>query len=66
VPRDADEEALNQAYRKAAKAHHPDLNAGDPDAGRRFRQIASAIEILRNTKERGQHQPAGQYRASHQ
>src|SRR5258708_40353431 len=47
VRSDADDEALNQAYRQAAKAHHPDLNAGDPDAPRRLRQIATAIEFLR-------------------
>ena len=47
VGSDADDEALNKAFRQAAKAHHPDLNAGDPDAARRFRQIATAIEILR-------------------
>jgi len=52
VARDADDEALNRAYRKAAKAHHPDLNAGDPNASRRFRQITTAIEILRDAKER--------------
>jgi curved DNA-binding protein CbpA len=52
VPPDADEEALNNAYRKAAKAHHPDLNAGDPDAAHRFRRIATAIEIPRNTDRR--------------
>ncbi len=52
VRSDADDEALIKAYRKAAKAHHPDLNAGDPDAPRRFSQIATAIEILRNPQQR--------------
>src|SRR5258707_9316708 len=52
VRSDADDEALNKAYRQAAKAHHPDLNAGDPDAPRRFRQIATAIEILRDAEQR--------------
>jgi len=52
VRSDADDEALIKAYRKAAKAHHPDLNAGDPDAARRFSQIATAIEILRNPQQR--------------
>jgi len=52
VGADADDEALNRAYRKAAKAHHPDLNAGDPDAARRFKQIAAAIEILRDAGRR--------------
>ena len=52
VRSDADDEALSKAYRKAAKAHHPDVNAGDPDAARRFRQIANAIEILRGAEQR--------------
>jgi curved DNA-binding protein CbpA len=52
VRSDADDEALNKAYRKAAKAHHPDLNAGDPDAPRRFSQIASAFKILRDPQQR--------------
>src|SRR5712692_9069483 len=52
VRSDADDEALIKAYRKAAKAHHPDLNASDPDAPRRFRQIATAIEILRDAERR--------------
>jgi hypothetical protein len=52
VRSDADDEALRKAYHKAAKAHHPDLNAGDPDAPRRFNQIATAIEILRNPERR--------------
>jgi curved DNA-binding protein CbpA len=47
-----DDEALIKAYRKAAKAHHPDLNSGDPDAARRFTQITAAIEILRNPESR--------------
>jgi curved DNA-binding protein CbpA len=52
VGSDADDAALSKAYRKAAKEHHPDLNAGDPDASRRFRQIATAIEILRDAEQR--------------
>jgi DnaJ domain len=52
VRSDADDEALRKAYHKAAKANHPDLNAGDPDAPRRFGQIATAIEILRNPQQR--------------
>jgi curved DNA-binding protein CbpA len=27
---DADNDAIRAAFRKAAKAHHPDLNEGDP------------------------------------
>jgi len=52
VRRGDDAEALQSAFRKAAKANHPDLNAGDPDAPRRFRQIAAAYAILRDAEHR--------------
>jgi hypothetical protein len=52
VRRGDDAETLQGAYRNAAKAYHPDLNPGDPDAARRFRQIASAYAILRNPEHR--------------
>src|SRR5258707_9993472 len=45
-------EALQSAFRNAAKANHPDLNPGDPDAPRRFRQITAAYAILRDAEHR--------------
>jgi tetratricopeptide (TPR) repeat protein len=52
VRADDDEQAITEAFRKAAKAHHPDLNPDDPDAVLRFRQIISASTILRDVKQR--------------
>jgi hypothetical protein len=52
VSPDASDEALKTAYRKLAKMHHPDLNPDDPDAARRFRQVAAAIAILCDDKRR--------------
>jgi hypothetical protein len=49
---DDDAETLQNAFRKAAKANHPDLHAGDPDAPKRFRQIAAAYAILRDAEQR--------------
>jgi hypothetical protein len=49
---DDDAETLKDAFRKAAKANHPDLHAGDPDAAKRFRQIAGAYAILRDAEQR--------------
>jgi DnaJ domain len=49
---DAGDEALKVAYRSRAKMHHPDLNPNDPDAARRFRQLAAAIEVLCDGKRR--------------
>jgi curved DNA-binding protein CbpA len=49
---DDDAEGLRNAFRKAAKANHPDLHAGDPDAPIRFRQIVEAYDILRDAEQR--------------
>jgi curved DNA-binding protein CbpA len=49
---DDNAEGLRRAFRKAAKANHPDLHTGDPDAPMRFRQIVEAYEILRDAERR--------------
>jgi len=49
---DDDAEAVNRAFRKAVKAHHPDLHPTDPDAQARFRQIIAAAAVLRDAKQR--------------
>jgi len=49
---DDDAEGLRDAFRKAAKAYHPDHHAGDPDAPVRFREIVEAYEILRDAEQR--------------
>ena len=43
---DDDAERLRAAFRKVAKATHPDNNPGDPDAAHRFRRIVRAHDIL--------------------
>jgi tetratricopeptide (TPR) repeat protein len=47
-----DAEALKRAFRKAVKAHHPDLHPGDPDAPERFRQLIAANALLRDVRQR--------------
>jgi curved DNA-binding protein CbpA len=49
---DDDSEELRAAFRKAAKASHPDINPDDPDASSRFRQIVRAHEILSEPEQR--------------
>ena len=49
---DDDAEEIRTAFRKAAKATHPDTNAGDPDAPLRFRQIVRANAILSDAEQR--------------
>jgi tetratricopeptide (TPR) repeat protein len=49
---DDDAEALKKAFRKAVKAHHPDLNPDDPAAVERFTKIIAANACLRDAKAR--------------
>jgi curved DNA-binding protein CbpA len=51
LPED-DAEGLRAAFRKAAKANHPDNNPGDPDAALRFRRIIRANAILSDERQR--------------
>ena len=51
LPRD-DAESLRTAFRQAVKGTHPDLHPGDPDAGKKFRQIVRAQEILLDSEQR--------------
>jgi tetratricopeptide (TPR) repeat protein len=52
VPRDATDEAVRIAFRKAAKAHHPDLNLGDPAAEPQLRQVIAAYKALKTAPQR--------------
>jgi curved DNA-binding protein CbpA len=47
VPRNASDERIRTAFRKAAKACHPDHNAEDPTADLQIRQVIAAYELLR-------------------
>jgi curved DNA-binding protein CbpA len=49
---DDDADSLRAAFRKAAKAHHPDNNPGDADAAQRFRRIVRAHAILSDEEQR--------------
>ena len=48
IPRDASPEDIKRAYRKAARAHHPDVNRDDDEAEDRFKDASRAYEMLTN------------------
>ncbi|HET6967501.1 MAG TPA: DnaJ C-terminal domain-containing protein [Ornithinibacter sp.] len=52
VPQDADAAAIKKAYRKLARKHHPDQNAGDTAAEQRFKDIGEAHAVLADPKQR--------------
>lgn len=55
VPKDADQTAIKKAYRKLARQHHPDHNAGDDKAETRFKEIGEAYAVLSDPEQRGQY-----------
>jgi DnaJ-class molecular chaperone len=52
VARTATDKEIQSAYRKLARKHHPDVNAGDKGAERRFKEIGEAHEVLSDPDKR--------------
>ena len=52
VSRTATDEEIRAAYRKLAKANHPDLNPGSKDAEHRFKEISAAYAIVGDAEKR--------------
>jgi molecular chaperone DnaJ len=46
VERSASTEEIKRAYRIAARRHHPDANPDDAEAEARFKEVATAYEVL--------------------
>lgn len=46
VPETASAKEIKKAYRRLAREHHPDKNAGDPEAERRFKEVQEAYDVL--------------------
>ena len=49
---DAGADAIKVAWRRLAKANHPDVNPDDPAAAERFQAVQAAYEVLRAAEER--------------
>jgi hypothetical protein len=49
---DATFEEAKAAWRRLAKANHPDVRPGDAEAAERFRRVQAAWDVLRQAEER--------------
>jgi curved DNA-binding protein CbpA len=49
---DAAQKQIKAAFHRLAKESHPDLNAGDPTAEKRFKELTQAYEILGDPESR--------------
>ena len=52
ISREASQDDIRKAYRRLAKKNHPDLHPGDKAAEARFKEIASAYDIVGDDKKR--------------
>lgn len=59
VGRDASQEDIKAAYRKLARKWHPDVNAGDAAAEKRFKEINEAHEVLGDPETRRKYDTLG-------
>lgn len=59
VSKNATEDEIKKAYRKAAKANHPDLHPDDKEAEARFKEINEAYEVLSDSNKRARYDQFG-------
>jgi DnaJ-class molecular chaperone len=59
VAKTASADEIRRAYRKLARAHHPDVNPGDAKAEAQFKKIAAAYEVLSDEKKRSAYDEFG-------
>lgn len=52
VPRTATQKEIRQAYRRLARQHHPDVNAGNKASEERFKEINEAHSVLSDPEKR--------------
>ncbi len=59
VDKSVSEDELKKAYRKAAKKYHPDLNPGDKEAEKNFKEVNEAYEVLSDGEKRARYDQFG-------
>ena len=59
VSRDADDAAIKKAYRALAKKYHPDMNPGDKEAEKKFKEASEAYAVLSDAEKRRQYDQFG-------
>ena len=59
ISQDADTEAVKKAYRKMARKYHPDVNPGDKEAEKKFKQANEAYQVLSDPEKRKKYDKYG-------
>lgn len=61
VDKNATQDDIKKAYRKQARKHHPDLNPGDKEAEKKFKELNEANEVLSNPENRSKYDKYGEH-----
>ena len=59
IDRNAGEAEIKKAYRALAKKYHPDMNPGDTEAEKKFKEASEAYAILSDEEKRRQYDQFG-------
>ncbi|GHV54526.1 chaperone protein DnaJ [Synergistales bacterium] len=59
VSRNASADEIKKAYRKLTRKYHPDVNQGDAEAGKKFKEINEAHDVLSDPKKKAQYDQFG-------
>jgi molecular chaperone DnaJ len=59
VDKNADEATIKKAYRALAKKYHPDVNPGDAEAEKKFKEASEAYAVLSDAQKRSQYDQFG-------
>ncbi len=59
VDKNADDAAIKKAYRQLAKKYHPDMNPGDAEAEKKFKEASEAYAVLSDPDKKRQYDQFG-------
>ena len=59
IDKNADDAAIKKAYRALAKKYHPDVNPGDAEAEKKFKEASEAYAVLSDAEKRHQYDQFG-------
>ncbi|WP_297763501.1 J domain-containing protein [uncultured Muriicola sp.] len=59
ISKNATKDEIKKAYRKLARKFHPDVNPGDKEAEKKFKEINEANEVLSNPENRAKYDEYG-------